>query len=65
MVLVLNILETVLGGRELPVNYENNTLVEKCILTPMRRSELSKYSRIQHVRIQSMLTIISKDRRES
>lgn len=33
MMLFLNILEAVLGGRELPVNYEDNTLVEEFILT--------------------------------
>lgn len=61
----MNILEAVLGGRELPVNYEDNTLEEEFTQTQMRRSELSKYSRIQHIRLQSTLTVISTDHKES
>lgn len=64
MMLFPNILEAVLGGRELPVNYEDNSLVEEFILTKMR-SELSKYSHTQNVQLQSRLTVIYKDHNES
>lgn len=39
MMFFLNIMEAVLGGHELPVNYEDNTVVKEPILTKKRRFE--------------------------
>lgn len=57
----MNILEAVLGGRGLPVNYEDNALEEELTPSQTRRSELSKYSRIQHIRLQSTPAVVSTD----